>query len=313
MAHREFAAPEPGTCDSLGNDVTTTKVTTRVYINGAITGPEDAKITVFDRGFLYGDSVYEVMRSSGGHLVDLERHLARLQKSADSLALQTPPQSELRQAIVSTLAAAGNEESYLRIVITRGAGEVGLDTALAGHLTLVLIAKPLQLPAQSLYDEGIGVRLVNVQRTSAKAVDPSVKSGNYLNNILALAEARRSGDEEAIMCDQEGCVAEGASSNIFWMSGDTLHTPNLAVGLLAGITRQRVLELAASAGTPVVEGRFGPDDLRGASEAFITSSIRGILPIARVDGKALAASCPGPMTKALMASYGQFLQAESQA
>ncbi len=288
-------------------------MTTSIYINGIVSGPEEAKISVFDRGFLYGDSVYEVLRTSGGKLVDLQRHLDRLQKSADTLLLKMPPAEELSAAIAQTLESAGNDESYLRIVITRGSGEVGLDTALAGAPTLIVIAKSLTLPKAKLYTDGIGVRLVNVQRTSAKSVDPSVKSGNYLNNILALAEARRSGDYEAIMCDQEGCVAEGSSSNVFWISEGSLHTPSLAVGLLAGITRGRVLELARAAKIPVLEGRFAPDQLRGASEAFITSSIRGILPVGRVDAQPLQVSCPGPVTRALIASYGGFLEQEGKA
>lgn len=286
---------------------------TSIYIDGTISGPEDAKISVFDRGFLYGDSVYEVLRTSGGRLVDFERHLTRLQKSADSLALRAPSPEEVRQAIAQTLASSGNAESYLRIVVTRGAGEVGLDTALAGRPTLIVIAKPLVLPPQELYEGGVGVRLVNVQRTSAKAVDPSVKSGNYLNNILALAEARKAGDDEAIMCDQGGRIAEGSSSNVFWVSGGELHTPSLAVGLLAGITRGRVLELARAADLPVREGSFEPDALRGASEAFITSSIRGILPISRVDGKTITSVVPGAITGALISSYAAFLDQESRA
>lgn len=287
-------------------------MTTRIYINGSIGTLEDAKISVFDRGFLYGDSVYEVLRSSGGYLVDLERHLVRLQESAASLALRMPAEVELREAIAKTLAAAANDESYLRIIVTRGSGEVGLDTALAGSPTLIVIAKPLVLPADELYQQGVGVRLVNVQRTSAKAIDPSVKSGNYLNNILALAEARKSGDDEAIMCDREGCIAEGSSSNVFWIAGGRLHTPSLAVGLLAGITRKRVLELARAGGTPILEGRFTPDSLRAADEAFLTSSIRGVLPIARVDATRLHSSCPGPRTSGLMAAYADFLEQEAR-
>jgi branched-chain amino acid aminotransferase len=287
-------------------------VATRIYIDGTISGPEDAKISVFDRGFLYGDSVYEVMRTSGGHLVDFERHLVRLQKSADSLALATPAVDEVREAIARTLSSSANTESYLRIVVTRGSGEVGLDTALAGRPTLIVIAKPLVLPAQDLYERGIGVRLVDVQRTSAKAVDPSVKSGNYLNNILALAEARGRGDDEAIMCDQGGSIAEGSSSNVFWVSDGVLHTPSLAVGLLAGITRGRVLELAKDAGIAAREGSFAADELRGASEAFITSSIRGILPISRVDGQSICQAIPGPLTGALIAGYAEFLDQQSR-
>jgi branched-chain amino acid aminotransferase len=286
-------------------------VATRIYINGTISAPEDARISVLDRGFLYGDSVYEVLRTSGGQLVDLERHVVRLHESAASLALQVPDDAMLRKAVAETLGATGNAESYLRIVVTRGSGEVGLDPALAGAPTLIVIAKPLVLPELRLYQEGVPVRLVNVERTSVKAMDPSVKSGNYLNNILALAEARKSGDYEAVMCDREGFLAEGSSSNLFWGEGNKLFTPSLAVGLLAGITRRRVLELASSRGMEIHEGSFPPNALQDAAEAFLTSSIRGILPIQRVNGARLA-SCPGPLTRALIDDYEAFLQSEAK-
>ena len=139
-------------------------------------------------------------------------------------------------------------------------------------------------------------------------MDPSVKSGNYLNNILALAEAKRSGAYEAIMCDRDGWLAEGSSSNVFFVEQGTLKTPNLSVGLLAGITRQRVLELAEGLGLIVEEGRFAPEQLRGASEAFLTSSIRGVLPIAVVDGAALCSPAPGPVCSQIMKGYEAFLQ-----
>ncbi len=283
-------------------------MSTQIYLNGSITGPEEAKISIFDRGFLYGDSVYEVMRTSGGVLVDLERHLVRLYKSAEALALTSPSDSELRDAIAATLDKAGNAESYVRLVITRGSGEVGLDPSLADKPTLLVIAKPLVLPQDEMYRDGVRVRLVNVQRTSAKAMDPSVKSGNYLNNIMALHEAKKAGDYEAIMCDREGFLAEGASSNVFFVENDTLHTPALSVGLLAGITRQRVLEIAAALGLSVDEGRFGPERLRDAPEAFLTSSIRGVLPIGAVDGAACSAGAPGPATQAIMNAYAAFLE-----
>ncbi len=282
-------------------------MSTRIYLNGSITGPEEAKISIFDRGFLYGDSVYEVIRTSHGRLVDLERHLARLYKSAAALALNPPAESVLRAAIIDTLAAAENSESYVRLVVTRGSGEVGLDTALATEPTTLVIAKPLVLPTEAMYQNGVAVRLVNVQRTSAKAMDPSVKSGNYLNNIMALSEAKRAGAYEAIMCDRDGLLAEGSSSNVFFVEGQRLLTPNLSVGLLAGITRQRVLELAEELGMVVEQGRFGPDRLRDAPEAFLTSSIRGVLPIAEVDGVALPAGAPGPLCTQVMKAYAAFL------
>ncbi len=288
-------------------------MSTRIYIDGQVTGPEEAKISIFDRGFLYGDSVYEVLRTSRGHLVDFERHLERLQRSADGLALRLPDVAIVRSAIRDCLAAADNEESYLRIVVTRGCGEVGLDTSLAGGPTLIVIAKPLVLPSDEMYASGVAVRLVNVQRTSAKAVDPSVKSGNYLNNILALAEAKRAGDYEAIMCDREGWIAEGSSSNIFLVEGELISTPNLSVGLLAGITRQRVIELAAGLGLRVEETRLLPERLRDADEAFLTSSIRGVLPIALVDGKALRGGAPGKTSAAIMEQYQAFLSRVGQA
>jgi len=288
-------------------------VSTKIYLNGAITGPEDAKISVFDRGFLYGDSVYEVMRTSGGALVDLERHLHRLGTSAKGLALVPPDEPALRGAIVDTLKAANNKESYVRLVLTRGSGEVGLDTALAEGPTMLVIAKPLVLPTTEQYELGVSVRLVNVQRTSARAMDPSVKSGNYLNNILALSEAKRSGDYEAIMCDRDGLLAEGSSSNVFFVEEGKLLTPSLSVGLLAGITRQRVLEIATTLRIEVEEGHFGPDRLRSASEAFLTSSIRGVLPIRAVDGTALPAGVPGPVATQVMAAYTSFLHEQAQA
>ncbi len=288
-------------------------MSTRIYINGTITPPEDAKISVFDRGFLYGDSVYEVMRSCGGRLVDLDRHVTRLGQSAQALGLPLPERTQILDAVSQTLAASGNDESYVRIVLTRGEGEVGLATDLAINPTLLVIAKPLVLPSDEMYRGGVKVRLVGVQRTSAKAVDPSVKSGNYLNNIMALVEARKSGDYEAIMCDRDGWVAEGSSSNIFILQAGRLRTPSLSVGLLAGITRRRVLELATSRGLEVEEGRLRPQEIRDADEAFLTSSIRGILPISVVDGEVIAApeSCPGTVTVQLMEDYESFLTSSS--
>ncbi len=283
-------------------------MTTRIYLNGSITGPEGAKISVFDRGFLYGDSVYEVMRSSGGQLVDLERHLTRLYKSARALALPAPDDSAMRRAIVDTLVEAGNEESYVRLVITRGSGELGLDTDLAEGPTTLVIVKPLMLPPTSLYEKGAAVQIVNVQRTSVKAMDPSVKSGNYLNNIMALVEAKKEGAYEAIMCDREGWLAEGASSNLFFVSEGRLHTPSVSVGLLAGITRERILALAADLGLVTEQGRFGPDRLRDATEAFLTSSIRGVLPIASVDGHPMPSGAPGPVCSQLTRAYEGFLK-----
>lgn len=282
----------------------------RVFINGSITSGEDACISVFDRGFLYGDSVYEVLRTSNGKPVDLERHLERLGRSANALVLSLPTSATVRHAIADTLAAAANPESYIRVVITRGAGEVGLDTALAETISFLVIVKPMVLPKSELYESGVSVRLVGVQRTSVKSVDPAVKSGNYLNNILALAEARKHDDYEAVMCDQAGWLAEGSSSNVFLVKQGVLRTPSPAVGLLSGITRQRVLELATGEGMEVEEALIAPAALREADEAFLTSSIRGIIPVTRVDSEPVGDGMPGPVTGQLMSQYAAFLASE---
>ena len=285
----------------------TARVSVRVHVNGVITDRDSAVISIFDRGFLYGDSVYEVLRTSGGHPVDLDRHLERLSRSAAGIELATPAPEDLGRAIAETLDAADNPESYLRIVVTRGGGPITLDITAPEKSSLVLIAAPLSMPVAELYERGCSLAIVGVERTSRRAFDPAVKSGNYLNNIMALAEARRTGAYEAIMCSPDGRVAEGSTSNLFVSRGGRLATPALATGLLPGITRQRVIDLARAGGLEVEEGDLRPDEVRGAVEAFITSSIRGVMPVATVDGRTIGEGEPGPATRRLMELYAGFL------
>lgn len=281
----------------------------KVYIDGTVLGEAEAVIPVFDRGFLYGDSVYEVMRTAGGRPVDLELHVERLARSAEAIALELPPAAELRAAIARTLEASGNADSYVRVVVTRGSGDIGLDTALADHPRTIVIVRPLVLPPERAYREGVYLKVVEVQRTSPLAMDPAVKSGNYLNNILALAEARKAGAYEALMCDAAGRIAEGSSSNLFVAAGGVITTPALDIGLLAGITRARIIELARAAGLELIEGTVTPQQARAADEAFITSSIRGVLPVARIDDAVLPQGAPGPLTRRLMGLYAEHLAA----
>jgi branched-chain amino acid aminotransferase len=279
----------------------------KVWINGAIHDEEDAVVSVFDRGFLYGDSVYEVMRTAGGHTVDLDAHLARLQRSARGLMLGLPSAEILAAAVRDTLAAAGNPESYVRVIATRGAGEIGLDLDLAVDPHTIVVVKPLAGPAPEMYESGVKLQVVGIERTSRRAIDPALKSGNYLNSILALAEARRAGAYEAVMCDSVGRVAEGSTSNLFVVRAGAIATPASEVGLLPGITRQRIMELSAGDGIPTAEAELTPDDLRGADEVFITSSIRGVLPVSHVDGRSVGADCPGPVTRRVMELYAGYL------
>jgi len=282
-------------------------VTVRVYVNGKITDEASAVISIFDRGFLYGDSVYEVLRTAGGHPVDFDRHLDRLARSASAIALAMPADAVIRRAVADTLAAAGNPEAYIRIIVTRGAGRIALDLDAADTPSLLVITQPLKMPRAELYTEGARLAIVGVERTSRRAVDPAVKSGNYLNSIMALAEAQKAGAYEALMLGPDGRVAEGSTSNVFAVRAGRLTTPALMTGILAGITRQRVIELAHAGGLAAGEGDLYPDDLRGADEVFITSSIRGVMPVSRVDDRTISGGAPGPITRRLMDDYDRFI------
>jgi len=275
-------------------------VSIRVYINGRVCVPEEALIPVFDRGFLYGDSVYETIGTVHGRLFAAAAHLDRLERSARRIGLRVPDRAQIEAAIRDTVAAAGNSESRVRIMVTRGAGKLDLDPAVVDDPQLVVVVWPLGGPTPEMYAVGVSVAIVSVTRNDPRAIDPAVKSGNYLNNVLALGEARRAGAYEAILCGSDGTVAEGSSSNVFVVTRGTLRTPPLDVGILDGITRGQVLDLARRAGIPSEEARLRPDELREADEAFITSATRGILPVTRVDGKALGDGKPGPVTRRLM-------------
>ncbi len=279
----------------------------KVFIDGALFDESNARISVFDRGFLYGDSVYEAMRTAGGKPVDLEPHLERLHRSAAALALSVPSTADLENAIQRTLTAAGNDDSYVRLIVTRGGGAIGLDTALAEAPSCIVIVRPLVLPTAEQYEHGVALCIVEIRRTPRRAMDPSVKSGNYLNNIMALQEARKSGAYEALMCNMRGYVAEGSTSNVFIVRGGRLTTPPLETGLLAGITRQRISELAVAEGIVVEEAALLPEDVRGADEVFITSSVRGILPVTKIDDAPVGGGAVGAVTRRLMALYAAYL------
>jgi branched-chain amino acid aminotransferase len=192
-------------------------------------------------------------------------------------------------------------------MLTRGAGEIGLDPALADQMRSIVIVRPLHLPPEELYRAGASVALVGVRRNLRRAVDPAVKSGNYLNNILALAEARRRGAYESLMCNSEGRLVEGSTSNIFVVKAGVVRTPALDDGLLDGITRRRVLELTVEDGVRAEETHLEPEDLRSADEAFLTSTMRGVMPVTSVDGALVGDGRPGPLTRRILGLYQRFL------
>jgi branched-chain amino acid aminotransferase len=282
----------------------------RVHIGGRVCPPEEAKISVFDRGFLYGDSVYETIGTAYGRLFALADHLVRLERSAQRIGLRVPLRADIEKAVAETVEAAGNRESRVRVILTRGAGKLDLDPAAVDDTQLVVIVFPLGPPSLEMYEKGVSVAVVSVHRNSPRAIDPAVKSGNYLNNVMALGEARRrSGAYEAILCASDGIVAEGSTSNIFIVVKGEVRTPGLDVGILDGITRSKVLELCQTNGIPLRETRFSPDDLRAAEEAFITSATRGALPVTRVDDTAVGDGRPGPVTRKVMALYDAMARA----
>ena len=289
---------------------------TLVNLDGRLVPPEQALVPVFDRGFLYGDSVYEVMRTYGGVPFALERHLARLQRSAGYLALPLPPAAELQEAIARTLAAAGNPESYVRVVVTRGEGKFGLHPAFSTERRVVVIVKPLELPAAELYARGLKLAVVGLRRNSPRTLDPAAKTGNYLNSVLALAQAQRLGCDDAVLLDLVGRVTELSSSNIFFVKDRVIVTPALAAGLLEGVTRGVVMELARAAHFIVQEAFHGPEALAAADEVFVTSTLREVMPVCQVvfggqsagealqleaagETRTIGAGQPGPVAKEL--------------
>ncbi len=281
---------------------------TRVWLDGAVTDAAGARVPVFDRGFLYGDSIFEATRTWGGVPLFLSEHLDRLQRSAASVELTPPPRAEIEAATLATLAAANQDpaqgESNLRIIVTRGEGEQGLDPALAGAPRLVVIVREVALPAPELYLTG--AKLAVVRRRKDAGRDHSVKSSNYLENLLALAEAKRDGAHEAVMLDGEGRVAEGTTSNLFLVKAGRVVTPDVGVGLLPGITRAEVMDAARGDGIVVEESRPRPADLVAADELFLTSSVRGVLPVTRLEAGGehrIGDGRPGPVTRRLMALY----------
>lgn len=274
-----------------------------IWLDGTVLPAAEARVPVLDRGFLYGDSVFEVTRTVGKEPLLLTEHLERLERSAAALAFGTPPREAIASAVAATLAAVPTDECYVRIMVTRGAGPIDLDPASADAPRLVVIAKPLHLPDERQRREGVAMVTVDERRNAPGHVPAAVKSSNYLSSVMALRSARQRGAHEALMCDLAGNVSEGASSNFFLVRDGRILTPPLALGILAGVTRSVVFSLATELGLKVEEVAFPKSAALSADEAFLTSSIRGLLPVTRLDGQAIGSGQPGPITQRLMAGY----------
>lgn len=286
-----------------------------IYLNDRFVSREEARISVFDHGFLYGDGVYETLRSYAGRFFLLAQHLKRLSRSADLIDLKIPlaeqdwagvlEEALQRNGLARGATAGGAEpaDGYVRITISRGEGELGLDPELCPRPTVVILTKPLSPPPGRLYEQGVGLKMVSVRRNSTAALPPQIKSLNFLNNILAKREATRAGAFDALMLNNEGAVTEATVSNIFFARGGRLHTPSLACGILAGVTRGVVIQLAAESGIAVEEGAFPPATVLEADECFITNTSMEIMPVSEVDGKKIGKGTPGPMTVQLREAF----------
>ena len=285
----------------------------RVNVNGALGAADAALISPLDRGFLFGDGVYETIRTYGGRPFLLREHLDRLRRSAEALDIDVAAAPiDAEREIARTLEAAGNPESAIRVVLTRGRGPVGYDPAGCGPPTLVIHVRPCPAIPDAWRREGVDVAIVAVTRNATTAIDPAIKSSNLLNNFLAWREAHRLGAYEPILLNASGRIAEGASSNLFVVRDSRLRTPPLEDGLLEGITRAAVLRLAHEDHLDSAEAPLRPDDLRRADEAFLTSTLKGVLPIRRCDGWPIRDGRPGPLTRRVMALFDDLTHQASQ-
>ena len=279
-----------------------------IWQRGEIVPAREATVSVLDHGFLYGDSIYETVRTFGGRLFDLEAHLDRLERSAAALGLTLPlPRAELTARIEETAAVAAPAEAGVRVMISRGAGPLGIDPEPCQEPELLIYAWRLSSGPHPQRDTGVRLAVATVRRNPPEALDPAIKSGNFLNNIQALREARGRDFDDAILLTIDGHVAEGTTWNLFWRRGETLHT-GVDDGILQGVTRRWVFEAAERLGIPLERGSFPPEDLFAAEEAFITSSVRGILPVRTIEDHDLPA--PGATTARLLTEYERFTEGE---
>lgn len=276
----------------------------KIYIDGKFYDQADAKISVFDHGLLYGDGVFEGIRAYNGRIFLCDEHLDRLADSAKAILLKLPiPLAEIKEAMLETCRQNNIRDGYIRLVITRGVGNLGLSPDKCPKATIFIIADSIQLYPEKFYEEGLRVVTVPSQRVSPAALSPSVKSLNYLNNIMAKIECQQAGGQEAIMLNHEGFVAECSGDNVFVVKKGVISTPPVWAGALPGLTRKAVLDLAKQTGREVRESMMTRYDLWVADEVFLTGTAAEVVPVVDVDGRIIGAGKPGPVTGDLMRRF----------
>ncbi|HKC93580.1 MAG TPA: aminotransferase class IV [Nitrospira sp.] len=273
-----------------------------IYLNDRFVKESEATVSVFDHGFLYGDGIYETIRSYGEKIFMRDQHLARLHRSAEAIGLTIPKRdwpSLLHESMKRN--AVGNDQidAYIRITISRGTGDIGLDPALCPNPTIVVIAKPLKTPPSERYREGVSLIVAKTRRNLPDALDPQIKATNFLNNIQAKREAIAAGAFDSVLLNWESHVTECTVSNLFFVQAGQLCTPSLDCGILDGITRGVILTLARENRITVSEGRFGVEALRQAEECFLSNTTMEVMPVTRLDGHHIGNAKPGPLTRQL--------------
>ncbi|MCU0787728.1 MAG: branched-chain-amino-acid transaminase [Verrucomicrobia bacterium] len=276
----------------------------KVFIDGKFYSQRDAKVSVFDHGLLYGDGIFEGIRAYNGRVFKLDEHIERLFCSAKALLLKVPmSRRALNRAVVETCRVNHVRDGYIRLVITRGVGTLGLNPNRCKKPSVIIIAGKIQLYPQSFYAKGMDIITVPTVRNLHSAVNPAIKSLNYLNNILAKIEANNAGCEEAVMLNSEGYVAECTGDNLFIMKAGQLLTPPLYAGALYGITRSTVMDLAREIGVPALETTLTRYDLFNADECFLTGTGAEVVPVVRIDGRVIGSGRPGRVTRQLVSAY----------
>lgn len=282
-----------------------------IYLNGKMVPDEEAVISVFDHGLLYGDGVFEGIRAYNGRVFRLVEHIRRLYESAHSIMLTIPlSQEEMIKAVVDTVNANKLRDAYIRLVVTRGVGDLGMDPRKCKTAQVFIIADKITLYPEELYEKGLEVITVATRRNIAEALEPKIKSLNYLNNIHAKIEANRAGVLEALMLTNQGYICEGTGDNIFIYRRGELLTPPAYLGILEGITREAIIELASREGIPLKEVPFTRHDLYVSEECFLTGTAAEVIPVIEVDQRLIGSGKPGPITKKLIKLFRDLTQSE---
>ncbi|MDQ7819471.1 MAG: branched-chain-amino-acid transaminase [Armatimonadota bacterium] len=281
------------------------------YVNGAFVPKEEARVSVYDHGYLYGDGVFEGIRAYRGRIFRLEAHLDRLYASARYLQLTIPlSRQEMAEAILETVRRCGLQDAYIRPIVSRGVGDLGLDPRKCPSPTVVIIVDAIQLYPPEAYERGLRAITATTRKVRSDMLAPQAKTLNYLNNILARLEANRAGVDEAVMLSADGYVCECSADNIFIVRGGQVWTPPAYLGILRGVTRDAILDLARDQGLPVAERVFTLYDIYTADECFLTGTGAEVGPVVELDGRPIADGRPGPITRRLMAAFRDLVARE---